>query len=181
MAKNKIDLINRALVSIGANPIQGLEENTSEALVLKDTYNGIRDGLLSSYQWRFAIKNARLQLISEDTDGTYQFGLPADCLRILDVDANGYEVRNGILKTQTQIVEIRYIFRPEEEDFPAYFDNVLVSRIAAETCLPLTDSTTRTDFLFGRFEKEFKQARLIDASQEVNGNLNLNILTDVRL
>jgi len=32
MAKNKIDLINRSLVSIGATPIQGFNENTSEAM-----------------------------------------------------------------------------------------------------------------------------------------------------
>ena len=180
MAKSKIDLINRALVSIGANPIQGLDENTSEASVLRDSYNGIRDGVLSAYQWRFAIKNTRLQLLEID-DGVYHFALPADCLRVLKVSANEYEIQNGVLKTATQIVDMDYIFRPQEEDYPAYFDNVLVARICAEICLPLTDSTTRTEFMFKRYETEFKNSRLIDASQETNSHLNFNILTDVRL
>ena len=181
MAKNKIDLINRSLVSIGATPIQGFNENTSEAIVLKEAYSGIRDGLLSSYQWRFAIKTQKLQLLNVDDKGVYNFSLPTDCLRILKVNTNQYQIHNNTLNTRTQIIEVDYIFRPEEEDFPPYFDNVLVSRICAEICLPLTDSTTRTEFLFKRYETEFKQAKLVDASQEINNNLNLNILTDVRL
>ena len=181
MAKNKIDLVNRALVSIGATPIQGFNENTSEAMVLKESYDGIRDGLLSSYQWRFAIKTKKLQLLNVDDKGLYNFSLPADCLRILKVNANQYQIHNNILITTTQNIEVDYIFRPEEENFPPYFDNVLVFRICAEICLPLTDSTTRTEFLFRRYENEFKQARLVDASQEMNTNLDFNILTDVRL
>ena len=61
---------------------------------------------------------------------------------------------------------LTYIFRPLESEFPPFFDQVLIARLAAEFCIPLTDSTTRTKALLDMADKELRQARTIDAQQD---------------
>ena len=61
---------------------------------------------------------------------------------------------------------LTYVFRPDESAFPPFFDQALIARLAAEFCLPLTESTTRAEALHRLAEAEFRRARLIDAQEE---------------
>jgi hypothetical protein len=63
-------------------------------------------------------------------------------------------------------VYLTYIFRPAEADFPPFFDQLLIARLAAEFCIPLTESTSRAEMLHRIAESEFRRARLIDAQQD---------------
>jgi hypothetical protein len=40
-----------------------------------------------------------------------------------------------------------------------------VARLSAEFCIPLTESTTRAQMLFGQAEAELRQARRADSQQ----------------
>ena len=62
-------------------------------------------------------------------------------------------------------VNLTYIFRPHESLFPAYFCELLIARLASEFCLPLTESTTRSEYLQKTFQELEKRARLTDAQQ----------------
>ena len=181
MAKSEIELINRALVKIGSNPIQGLEENSAESTVVKDVYSGVRDAMLSAYPWSFCKRKTALIMIVEKTiEGKNMFILPNDMLRLLSVNTDDYEVSSGTIVSRSENIIINYLYRPVEMDFPAYFDIVLVSKLASEICLPLTDSTSRTEFLISIAEKEFRSARLIDTGQDITGHIVMNALTQVR-
>ena len=180
MAQNVLNLINRSLVMIGTTPIQGLTDTCAEASVMNDVYAGVRDGMLSAYAWQFASRLQDLQRVETPTDEGFVYALPNDMLRLLQVFTHTYDMRGGLLYTGASSVRVQYIFRPEETDFPAYFDTALVARLAAECCLPLTDSTTRTEFLYKQAERELQKSRLIDASQLVNSALDVGILTDIR-
>ena len=181
MAKSEIELINRALVKIGSNPIQGLEENSAESIVVKDVYYGVRDSMLSAYPWTFCKRKAALTMIVEKTiDGKNMFAFPSDMLRLLSVNTDDYEVSSGTIASRSESIIINYLHRPVEMDFPAYFDAVMVARLASEICLPLTDSTSRTEFLISVAEKEFRDARLIDTGQNITGHIVMDALTQVR-
>lgn len=180
MAKNALHLINRSLVMLGATPIQGLSEKSAESTVMNDIYTGVRDGVLSAYAWQFATAKQPLNMVHHTDNGEYIYALPPDVLRIIKVSTDTYTMRSGRLYSPSASVILEYIYRPEEVDFPSYFDTALVARLAAESCLPLTDSTTRTQFLYNRAEQELKKARLTDASQLVNSALDMGILTEIR-
>ncbi len=185
MAKNAIDIVNSALVKIGATPIQGFQDNCAEAIVAKDLYEQVKDTVLSMYPWSFATKRISLAKLyiqnSENGNGGQNtFVLPQDSLRVLSVNARTYAIEGNKLTSPNNQITISYIYKTLEGNFPAFFANVLISRLAAEFCLPLTDSTTRTDFLYVRFDRELKTARLIDASQEVNSNLDMSYLLEGR-
>ena len=67
-ANSAIDIVSRALVLIGAEPITSFTENTTEALVANNMYEDAVRTSLSSARWRFATKQAQLsQLVADPT------------------------------------------------------------------------------------------------------------------
>ena len=73
-----------------------------------------------------------------------------------------------------------FIFRPAEIDFPPFFDQALITRLAAEFCIPLTESTSRSEVLFRLADQEFQRAKTIDAQQETPGSIEDYSLVEVR-
>ena len=175
MTYTKIDLCSRALVKLGANPIASFNEATAEAKVCTQLYEPTVESLLAAYPWRFALEKAgSARLVSTPTaDYQYAYQLPNDCVRVLSA-GNGstsqglqYKIIGNTLHTNAEQVVISYIARPDESTFPPFFSNALIARLGAELCLPLTESTTRTDYMYNRAEEEFKAAKLTDSQQDV--------------
>ena len=73
-----------------------------------------------------------------------------------------------------------YIFRPAEIDFPPFFDQALIARLAAEFCIPLTESTSRADALYRLADQALQRAKTIDAQQETPGRIDDFSLVEVR-
>jgi hypothetical protein len=69
-----------------------------------------------------------------------------------------------MLKTANRSIfsEDHEIFRDSVRKF---FDAALIAALAAEFCLPVTESTSRAELLYRLSESEFRRARLIDAQQ----------------
>ena len=86
----------------------------------------------------------------------------------------------GALHTDAPDVVLTYIYRPAEEEFPPYFDQALIARLAAEFTIPVTESTSRAETLFRLAEREYERARQIDAQQDTPSALSRFPLTDVR-
>jgi hypothetical protein len=174
MALSAIALCSRALLKLGARPIAGFDDGTAEAEVAVNLFPSIRDALLSAHGWSFATAQVRLPQLEEppvaDFDRAYQ--LPADFLRALSAGSGArgrglvYRIIDKRLHTSSGEVYLTYIFRPAEADFPPFFDQLLIARLAAEFCIPLTESKSRAEMLHRIAESEFRRARLIDAQQD---------------
>lgn len=188
MSLSAISLCSKALIKIGTNGMTSFDENTAEARVASQLYGMVRDGLLSSYPWRFATAQKELNCLVDGptADYEYAFALPSDLLRILCAGeghrGNGltYRVCENVLQTNSRCVTLTYIFRPQEESFPPFFDELLVSKLAAEFCLPLTESTARSEFLNKQTESLLSRAKLIDAQQATTIGLDRFSLIGVR-
>lgn len=175
MTYTKIDLCSRALVKLGAGTIASFNEATAEAKACTQLYEPTLESLLAAYPWRFALEKKELaRLVSTPTaDYQYAYQLPNDCVRVLSAGQGDksqglkYKLVGDTLHTNAEKVVISYISRPDETAFPPFFSNALIARLAAELCLPLTESTTRTDYMYQRAEEEFKAAKLTDSQQDV--------------
>ncbi len=173
MIYNQLNLCSAALLQIGSNSISSFQEDTSESEIAGNIYPIIRDGLLSSYPWSFAISQIRLGRINTDpvADFKYAYLLPTDFLRIISAgtgnSGNGIEYRicGNTLHTNSADVVLTYISRPKEESFPAFFAEALIAKLAAQFCLPLTENVQKTQFLSQRAKDEIAKARLTDAQQ----------------
>ncbi|GJL84240.1 MAG: hypothetical protein DHS20C02_00150 [Micavibrio sp.] len=188
MALNDVALASRALIRIGAAPITSFDDGTATSEVAGALFGPVRDALLSAYAWSFA--TGQLELVElgtppiADYDKAYQ--LPNDYLRAMSAGSGtrgrglNYRIARGALHTNSDSVVLTYIFRPEEEEFPPYFDQALIARLSAEFVIPVTESTSRAEAAFRLAENEFKRARQIDAQQDTPNRIEDFTLVDVR-
>lgn len=188
MALTRTELVNRALVKIAAAPIGDFADGTAESVVAATLYPSTRDALLSAHPWSFATAQRALPRRAGRpvADYEYAYQLPADFLRALSAGGAGdgrgldYRIVENRLHTDAPEVVLTYIFRPAEQAFPPFFDQALIARLAAEFCLPITESTTRAEALQKLAEDEVKRARLVDAQQDQPARLEGFSLVGVR-
>lgn len=173
MTYTDLGICSQALLKLGAESITSYEDGTAEAEISSSLYPLVRDSLLSSYPWKFAIAQRKLQRLAEVpvADYKYAYLLPPDFLRVISAGIGGkgqgieYTINENRLHTNKGEVNLTYIFRPVESSFPPFFCEALVARLAAEFCLPLTESASRAELLAKNSEELIKRARLIDSQQ----------------
>ncbi len=173
MALSALALCSRALLKIGAQPIASLDEGTAEAEVAANIYPGVRDAMLSSHPWSFATGQATLPLLAgvPVADHAFAYQLPTGFLRALSAGSGGrgrgiqYRLHEDRLHSDAAPVVLTHIFRPEEGTFPPFFASALVARLAAEFCIPLTESSARAELLFRLADDEMRRARQADSQQ----------------
>lgn len=173
MSLSPVQLCARALVKLGCAPIAAFDEPGAEAEVARHLYAPVRDALLSQHPWSFATAQASLPRLAAPpvADYAHAFQLPADFLRALSAGtplrARGlvYRIAGDRLHADAEQVMLTYIFRPADGALPAYFDWLLIARLAAEFCLPLTESTSRAAVLAEMAEQELRRAKLVDSQQ----------------
>ncbi|MBM3557228.1 MAG: hypothetical protein FJX47_16940, partial [Alphaproteobacteria bacterium] len=175
MALSPVQLSSRALIRLGASPIASFDDGTVEAEIARNLYPSTRDALLSSHPWSFATTQATLARLAEApiADHANAFQLPGDFLRALSAGGNGsgrgldYRLAGGRLLADAEAATLTYVYRPDEGSFPPFFDQALIARLAAEFCLPITESTSRADSLGRLAEAEFRRAKNIDSQQDI--------------
>lgn len=188
MNNSSISLCSKALLKIGATGITSFEDGTAEAEVSGNLYSYIRDSLLSSYPWSFALSQAKLARLENVpvADFNYAYLLPTDFLRVVSAGSFGkgrglvYKIVKNCLYTNLSEVNLTYIRRPDEDNFPAYFCEALINKLAYEFCIPLTESTTRAEFLSKIAEDSINRARSIDAQQSTPSCVEDFSLVEVR-
>lgn len=188
MALNDVALCSRALIRIGAAPITSFTDGTAESEIAGALYAPVRDALLSAYAWSFASGQIALNQLQTQpvADYQYAYSLPSDYLRALSAGAGAkgrglnYRIARGELHTNNASVVLSYIFRPDESEFPPYFDQALIARLSAEFTIPVTESTSRAETHFRLAEAEFERARQIDAQQDSPNRIENFSLVDVR-
>ena len=188
MALNDVALCSRALIRIGAVPITSFNDGTAESEIAGALFASTRDALLSAYRWSFASGQLALTQLASDpvADYNFAFGLPNDFLRAVSAGTGtkgrglNYRIARGALHTNASAVVLTYIFRPDEAEFPPYFDQALIARLSAEFTIPVTESTSRAEAHFRIADQEYERARQIDAQQDTPNKIENFLLIDVR-
>ncbi len=188
MTLTAIGISNRALVKLGAAPIGSFSDGTAEAETAGALYEATRDALLSAHPWSFATKQASLARLTDApvADYDYAFALPVDFIAALSAGGPGmgrglvYRIAGQSLQSGNQAVVLTYTARPDENAFPPFFTAALVARLAAEFCLPLTESTARATTLYQLADQEFRRARLTDGQQDTRPGFESFSLIEAR-
>ena len=173
MSLSAIDLCSAALVKIGAHPITGFAQESAEAACARRLYPIAIDLLLGVHPWTFTMAQARLtpETDAPVADFVHAFRLPADHLRTISVGTAGrsrgtaYRAQGGLILSDAEEIVLNYQRRVPESELPPFFLPLLVTRLAAEFCIPLTEGTSRAIDLYRLAEAELRTARLIDSQQ----------------
>jgi hypothetical protein len=174
MLLSAISICSLALTKIGANSISSFEEPSTEAQVAALLYPLIRDTLLASHPWNFAIVQTPCPKIVDKPVAGFdsRFELPSDCLRVLSAhtDSAGhsieYKLRSDGVFSNTESLSLTYISRVSEHKFSPFFTTALVSKLAAEFCIPLIDSITRWKWLDSAAQEDLRRAKVFDAQED---------------
>lgn len=173
MPMTAVELCATALLKIGANTIQSFSDETAEAECARRLYPLTRNALLSAHPWSFTLAQVELQPEPGEpvADFAHSFALPADHLRTVSVGTGRrgrglvHRVQGGRILTDAAPITLTYQRIVAEEELPPFFLQLLVTRLAAELCVPLTENTSRAMELFRLAEAELRLARLIDSQQ----------------
>jgi hypothetical protein len=114
--------------------------------------------------------------------------VPGDVIRVKGIfDQDGYEnrdyrVENNILYTNLNRVFLEYIRNMAESDFPPFFTECLVAKLAYEINDAISAVGTRSERLSREFERKLQIAKTTDAQENPPASiLDDGILVKARL
>lgn len=182
---SEVDICNSALDKLGVESINSLTDNNNRAKICNRNYPIIRDEVLRSHPWKFALK--RIVLSSAVTTPAFgyekEFILPADCLRVWQVGENNsckWTEENGKLLYSADSAEILYISRVPVGKFDSSFIETLAYRLAIQMCYSITQSTPRQQELKAEFLVFQADARSFSAQSAQQTTYIIDSYLDVR-
>jgi hypothetical protein len=167
---SEVSISNRALQLLGAARIASLSENTKGARECSTALAPVRDALLRSHVWGFAIFRADLAAdtvvpigVNSSFARAYQYPFPADALRILltaDADSDWIIEGRMILSDWAAPLSIRYIKQITDPNaMDALFQEAWSNRMAFDICEVITGSNTKKESLRESFKDIMAEAR----------------------
>nr|BAR39379.1 tail tubular protein A [uncultured Mediterranean phage uvMED] len=172
---SEVDICNGALNQLGASTILSLTEDSKNARLCNARYTQIRDSIFRSHLWNCLMKRVEL---AKDTATpswgfSYQFTLPADCLRvvtILNYDYD-YKIEGRKILANHSTVKIQYVARITD---PNQYDELLreciSAGLAADIAYGITSSNPVSSNMYALFQDKLREARFVDATEGQNNN-----------
>lgn len=183
MAASEVEICNLALSKLGqSTKLISLDEDNKTGRAMLLWYAPTRKAELRRRKWRFSLKRVSLAALATTPDWgfSYQYQLPTDNLRILEVGSfylgpdmsdyrNGntsvFQIENGkILTSLAAPLPIRYIGDVTDTAlFDSAFDDMLATRIAYEACEEITQSDSKKQLLEQAYNKTLREAARANA------------------
>lgn len=174
-----IAICSAALIKIGASAIQSLNDNQKEAQVAKVLYPVVRDSELSNYPWQFAGAKIELNLLPNpplDKTWKYAYQIPNDVFNIRSAFGTSgcsveYFVEENVLYTSVKRVFLSYTQDVPEVNWPPYFVDVMIARLAFEFGIPVIGIGSDEDRAMKEYGAKHHKAKRIDANTNQPDNL----------
>lgn len=189
--KAKTNIANIALTHLGESKIDDLDDPNQRARLCKLRFDDCLDIVLRSHPWSCVTKREKLKKLNDPITGValkpafgfnYIFQLPADFLRVIQVDNVSYPYQievytispqdevpatsQPVLLTNASSISIRYVHVPPNlEILTRDVSNLIGLRIASELAEPLTSKVDLKQRLDQRYMIELAAARSTDSMQ----------------
>ena len=172
-----VAICNAAMRKVGATTITGLSQGTKNANFCNDRYADLRDALLESHPWNFAMKRVKLAQTTATPaikfDNTY--ALPADFIRVLSVyDSDegfgivDHKVEGNTIVCSASEVWLLYIsLVTDPNKMSPLFREALAGSIAIEAATALVESRTLRELMLAEFKQLNRRARSSDAMSDL--------------
>lgn len=156
MSRTDIEICQRALMNLGAAPINSFDTPGDTAKFLKISYPAIRSTIISAYQWECMRSSKELTRETGTPDGfKYSFIMPPNMVgapvAIYWSNApyiratSGFEVRGRRILSNYERLWCEYTVEKPEEEWPAWFAELMVGAVCAEIAFMVTDQQNVKD------------------------------------
>lgn len=177
-SSSQIQVCNRALQKLGAQPIVNFSDNTNNARAMSTAFQPVVEAELRRHRWKFSILRANLaQLSGQPANGVYtnMFQLPSDCLRVLNIgdwwpgqDISDYRNRttaeysienNVVLTNYAAPLSLRYVSRiTSTGQWDSAFAEAVSARLAWECCEQITQSGEKRKLAIQEYKVAIREA-----------------------
>lgn len=168
-----VSICSSASLMLGGNPIQSFDENSTRARLCSNIYPTVRDYVLASHPWNVCIKRITLNpdTSAPEFDWAFQYSLPGDYIRLLQVGEIGaeldYMIEGQKLLCDSSPLPLRYVFRNDQE---ATWSPTLVMAVTMSMrqvlAYPITQSTSLEQLIDQVLEPILKKARAVDSQDQ---------------
>lgn len=173
MAGSVVEIANRALEAIGADPITSLDDESKPARLCRRLYPQLRDEIIRNHPWNCAAARDALPALATAPAWGFAFAyeLPVDCIRVWRVQGatvdTDWRVEGRTIATNLPApLRIEYGRRVED---PAQLDallvSVIVARLAMELAMPVSDSQSMRQQMEREYRRLLREARGVDAQE----------------
>ena len=172
-----VQICNSALNQLGAASITSLTDNSKNARLCNERYATVRDAVFRSHPWNSLIK--RQQLAQDTATPAYgfnfQFTLPSDCLRLLNLDAynSDHKVEGRKILCNESAIKISYVSQvtdPNEMD--VLLRETISAGLAADIAYAITANLQVGKLMQEKYEYKLSLAKHTDASEGYNVDPN---------
>lgn len=157
MARTDISVCARALMNLGASPINSFDDPGDTAKFLKLAYPEIRAGVIASYQWECMKVRKELTRQSDAPSGFhFQFLFPGELIgapiAVYWSDqpwvraTAGYEIRGRRILSNYERLWCEFVVEKPEAEWPSWFADLMVGAIASEIAFMVTDQQNVKDY-----------------------------------
>jgi hypothetical protein len=179
---SQVEIVNRALVKIGEARITSMDDNVHAARTASAIWDTLRDSELRARNWNFAIvRDSLAALVDTPAFGfDYQYQLPSDCLRVVQVgeyfpyvnlgDYRGsstamWQIEGGKILTDLGApLKVRYVSRVETTgEWDPTFVECFACKLAVELAEALTQSNTKRELAWNEYKEALRMANRSDA------------------
>jgi len=170
-----VQICNSALNQLGASSITALTEDSKNARICNERYETIRDAVYRSHPWNCLVKRVQL---AQDTATpawgfTYQYTLPSDCLRVLQIrDYNSdYKIEGRKLLIDESDVYLIYLtIETDVNQLDILLRETISAGLAQDIAYAITSNLQVTKLMAEKYQAKLSEARHTDASEGYNTN-----------
>jgi len=183
VAASKLEMVNGALIELGAITLSSLSGPALEVEIANRIYDQVYGDLLGKAPWRFAVKKADLShlVAAPLNEWSDQFDLPAQCVRIVRVYPDQpFEVFEGKVYANASSLAVDYVERVSESLLPPPFVRLVALELAVRMCIAITNDVELKKTLQQDVRMQFAAALAADAQQRPNVPLRASPFVDVR-
>ena len=175
---NDLDIINHALLLIGEPALASEAATGATARRAFAAFPIVRDGLLRSFRWNFAMKRAVLSAdpVAPAFGYSKKFALPSDMLEFvglydtrepqhnLSTSRDSWRIEGGFLLYDGDAPPIYYVAKQDNAvTFDALFGEACAAKLASRLAYAVTGSSTHMERLEGLYQEAVRKARMANA------------------
>ena len=190
IADTNVSIASNALVLIGSSPISSFDDDEAGAVVANNIYDEVVEDSLTSYPWRFAIKQSdALSRLSTAPDSiwTAQYQIPTDNLAVRRVTVSNADIKYEIYgdkifcnASDTDSVFLNYIYRVTEAAWPPYFRVAVQMRLASIFALSVIQKADIAAAWADRADQQMRKARNVDAQNDTMPSISTSRIINIR-
>lgn len=171
---SQLSIINGALSRMAEKPISDINQDTSTAILMRNIYNHAREYVLRLHPWSCCRKRELIAPIEEKPKFGYSnaFPLPKDCLRIISVNTECYEVEGRYILANTDQLQLVYVWNStKEQEWDSALVEALTLHLVSETCKEITGSSASGEVAAVKLRDVLQQAKTLNGMERPSVNI----------